>query len=38
MADLAVAFHWSLSELATLDLGELVAWRERARQRMEPDE
>lgn len=27
MADIAAVFHWPLSELAALDLGELLLWR-----------
>ena len=38
MADIATVFHWTLSELAALDLAELIAWRERARVRAEPTE
>lgn len=37
MADVAVVFHWSLAELCALPLGELIAWRERARVRATPD-
>lgn len=36
MADIAVAFHWSLAELSDLSLADMIAWRERARVRMEP--
>lgn len=36
MADIAVAFHWPLAELTAMTLAELIAWRERARVRMEP--
>lgn len=38
MADIATVFHWPLSELAALELAELIAWRERARVRAEPTE
>lgn len=38
IADIAVVFHWPLSELWPLSLPELVAWRERARVRNTPDE
>lgn len=38
MADLAVVFHWPLSELVTLELAELMRWREQARRRCRPDE
>lgn len=27
MADIAAIFHWPLSDLAALDLGELIMWR-----------
>lgn len=27
MADIAAVFHWPLSELAALDLAELILWR-----------
>lgn len=30
MADIAGIFHWPLSELSALELGELIAWRSRA--------
>ena len=30
MADIAAVFHWSLAELRTLTVDELVAWRNRA--------
>lgn len=30
MADIAVIFHWPLSELAALDLFDLIHWRRRA--------
>lgn len=36
MADIAVAFHWPLSDLIAMTLADLIAWRERARVRMEP--
>lgn len=36
MADIAVAFHWPLSDLVGMPLADLIAWRERARVRMEP--
>ena len=38
MADIASVFHWPLSELAAMDLPDLIAWRERARVRAEPAE
>lgn len=33
MADIAVIFHWSPADMAPFTLDELMAWRERARQR-----
>jgi len=30
MAEIAAIFHWPLSELRELTLGELVDWRDRA--------
>ena len=38
MADLAVIFHWGPSEMAEFSLEELMAWRERARERHEAQE
>ena len=38
MADLAVVFHWAPADMADLGLTELMEWRERARQRSEPQE
>ncbi|PKG93637.1 GpE family phage tail protein [Pseudomonas sp. Choline-3u-10] len=35
MADIAVAFHWSPADMASLGLAELMDWRERARKRVE---
>ncbi|WP_028696136.1 GpE family phage tail protein [Pseudomonas cremoricolorata] len=35
MADLAMVFHWRPSDMDPLALGELIAWRERARIRSE---
>lgn len=37
MADIAVVFHWSPSAMDGMDLQELMAWRERARQRYETE-
>ena len=34
MADIAAVFHWPLSEMVGMDVGELAAWRERAAERM----
>ncbi|EOE6915022.1 GpE family phage tail protein [Cronobacter turicensis] len=33
IADIAVIFHWSLSELFSLSVSELITWREKALQR-----
>ncbi|EAV5169615.1 GpE family phage tail protein [Salmonella enterica subsp. enterica serovar Kiambu] len=33
MADIAVIFHWSPSELYPMSLTELINWREKALQR-----
>jgi len=30
MTDIAAIFHWPLSELKALDIGELIYWRGRA--------
>lgn len=30
MADIAAVFHWPLSEMAAMDIFELIAWRNRA--------
>jgi hypothetical protein len=38
MADLALTFHWPLSEMEGMSLAELMAWRERARVRSQVDE
>lgn len=38
MADIAVAFHWSLASMDAMSVNELAAWRERAARRLEgPD-
>lgn len=37
MADIAVVFHWPPSAMDGMDLTELMAWRERARQRYETE-
>ncbi|WP_313552358.1 GpE family phage tail protein [Pseudomonas sp.] len=37
MADLAITFHWHPAQLDELGLAELMDWRERARQRVNPD-
>ncbi|NIJ70600.1 GpE family phage tail protein [Xanthomonas sp. 60] len=33
MADIAMAFHFSLSDMQAMDLNQLMQWRERAAQR-----
>lgn len=38
MADIAVVFHWPLSEMLGMSLSELADWRERARVRNEVEE
>jgi hypothetical protein len=38
MADVAITFHWPLSEMERLSLSGLMAWRERARVRSQVDE
>ncbi|KAF1021879.1 MAG: hypothetical protein GAK30_01568 [Paracidovorax wautersii] len=36
MADLALVFHWRPADMAAMPVGELMAWRERARKRYAP--
>ncbi|MDH4571108.1 GpE family phage tail protein [Salinicola acroporae] len=36
MADLAMVFHWTPSDMDDMPLEELTEWRERARLRHEP--
>ncbi len=36
MADLAFVFHWAPAQMNELAVGELMEWRERARDRHEP--
>nr|WP_201777365.1 GpE family phage tail protein [Cupriavidus basilensis] len=38
MADVAVIFHWQPEHLFEMGLAELMAWRERARERSGTDE
>lgn len=33
MADIAVVFHWGPTEMGDFTVGELMQWRERARER-----
>ncbi|WP_374248057.1 GpE family phage tail protein [Thermomonas sp.] len=37
MADIAAVFHWPPAAMQDMDLMELMAWRERARQRCEAE-
>lgn len=37
MADIAVVFHWPLTDLAALSLLDLVEWRARAAARATPE-
>lgn len=37
MADIAVIFHWAPDDMAPMTLDELMAWRERAKQRSGAD-
>jgi len=37
-ADLFATFHWRPSDTADMDLEELARWREKARQRFEPED
>ncbi|WP_240096612.1 GpE family phage tail protein [Thermomonas flagellata] len=38
MADIAVVFHWPPAAMDGMFLDELMAWRERARERHEASE
>ena len=38
MADLALVFHWRPADMAPMSVGELMTWRERARERYERQE
>jgi hypothetical protein len=33
MADIAVVFHWEPAAMDAMEIEELMAWRERARER-----
>ena len=37
MADIAVVFHWPPQAMDGMELTELMAWRERARERCEAE-
>lgn len=38
MADIASVFHWSPETMDKMDMFELASWREKARQRSQPEE
>jgi len=38
MADIAVVFHWPLSEMAAFSISELIEWHEMAVKRSGGDE
>lgn len=38
MADVAVVFHWAPADMNDFTIAELMEWRERARERTEPQE
>ncbi|EDY85340.1 phage tail protein, P2 GpE family [gamma proteobacterium HTCC5015] len=38
MADIAVIFHWGPDQMATMELADLLDWREQARQRSGEDQ
>ena len=38
MADLALVFGWTPDEMSAMSLPELMDWRERARQRHQPEQ
>ncbi|WP_338725806.1 GpE family phage tail protein [Shewanella baltica] len=35
MADIAIIFHWPLSEMAAMDIDELISWHDKALDRWE---
>jgi hypothetical protein len=37
MADLAIVFHWAPETMDPMCPGELMAWRDRAARRSEPE-
>jgi len=37
MADIAAIFHWHLSAMQTMSLGELAMWWGKARERATPE-
>lgn len=38
MADIALVFGWTPASMSAMSLPELMDWRERARQRHQPDQ
>ena len=38
MADLALVFHWRPADMDPMAVGELMGWREQARERYERQE
>lgn len=38
MADIACVFHWPPETMCDMDIFELARWREKARQRSQPEE
>lgn len=38
MADIALVFHWSPTVMDTMELNELMNWREQARRRWEAND
>lgn len=37
MADIAAVFHWEPAAMGDMSLSELMAWRQRAAERANPD-
>ncbi|WP_293935572.1 GpE family phage tail protein [Iodobacter sp.] len=37
MADIAMVFHWPPSAMDSMEVSELIEWREAARKRQSPD-
>jgi len=38
MADVAIIFHWSPADMDSMDLSDLMGWREQAARRSKPPE
>ena len=38
MADVAIIFHWSPAVMDSMDLSELMGWREQAARRSKPSD